>query len=79
MRPLPVVAPELAKVASSRAGKYLVVKVNTDAIPELANGSGLLDSNHGGLRRRAGSGPDRRRAAADIKHLSVDLSRIIRG
>jgi thioredoxin 2 len=33
--PCRMVAPELAKVASSRAGKYLIVKVNTDAIPEL--------------------------------------------
>ena len=30
-----MVAPELAKVAASNAGRYLVLKVNTDAIPEL--------------------------------------------
>jgi thioredoxin 2 len=30
-----MVAPELQKVAASNAGRYLVVKVNTDAVPEL--------------------------------------------
>jgi thioredoxin 2 len=30
-----MVAPELAKVASRHAGDYLILKVNTDAIPEL--------------------------------------------
>jgi thioredoxin 2 len=33
--PCRMVAPELAKVAGSHAGKYLILKVNTDAIPEL--------------------------------------------
>jgi thioredoxin 2 len=33
--PCRMVAPELAKVAASNAGRYLVVKVNTDALPEL--------------------------------------------
>jgi thioredoxin 2 len=33
--PCRMVAPELARVAASNAGRYLVVKVNTDAIPEL--------------------------------------------
>jgi thioredoxin 2 len=33
--PCRVVAPELARVAASNAGRYLVVKVNTDAVPEL--------------------------------------------
>lgn len=33
--PCRMVAPELQKVAASNAGKYLVVKVNTDALPEL--------------------------------------------
>jgi thioredoxin 2 len=33
--PCRMVAPELAKVASLQAGKYLILKVNTDAIPEL--------------------------------------------
>jgi thioredoxin 2 len=33
--PCRMVAPELAKVAAKHAGKYLILKVNTDAIPEL--------------------------------------------
>jgi thioredoxin 2 len=33
--PCRMVAPELAKVAANQAGKWLVVKVNTDAVPEL--------------------------------------------
>ena len=33
--PCRMVAPELAKVAARQAGKFLVLKVNTDAIPEL--------------------------------------------
>jgi thioredoxin 2 len=33
--PCRMVAPELQKVAMNNAGKYLVVKVNTDALPEL--------------------------------------------
>ena len=30
-----MVAPELARVAASNAGRFVVVKVNTDAVPEL--------------------------------------------
>ena len=33
--PCRMVAPELARVAASNAGRYVVVKVNTDALPEL--------------------------------------------
>ena len=33
--PCRMVAPELAKVASRNAGRYLIVKVNTDALPDL--------------------------------------------
>jgi len=33
--PCRMVAPELAKVAASNAGRIIVVKVNTDAVPEL--------------------------------------------
>jgi thioredoxin 2 len=33
--PCHMVAPELARVAAAKAGRYLVVKVNTDALPEL--------------------------------------------
>jgi thioredoxin 2 len=32
-----MVAPELQKVAAANAGKYLVLKVNTDALSELAD------------------------------------------
>ncbi len=35
--PCRMVAPELEKVAASHAGKYLVVKVNTDALAELGD------------------------------------------
>ena len=33
--PCRMVAPELARVASANAGRYIVVKVNTDALPDL--------------------------------------------
>src|SRR3954469_1726734 len=33
--PCRMVAPEIARVAAANAGRYLVLKVNTDAIPEL--------------------------------------------
>jgi thioredoxin 2 len=33
--PCRMVAPELAKVAAKHAGQYLILKVNTDAVPEL--------------------------------------------
>ena len=33
--PCRMVAPELAKVAAAHPGQYLILKVNTDAIPEL--------------------------------------------
>lgn len=39
--PCRMVAPELARVAASNAGRYLVVKVNTDAIPELGERFGI--------------------------------------
>jgi len=39
--PCRVVAPELAKVASRHAGRYLIVKVNTDAVPELGERFGI--------------------------------------
>ena len=35
--PCRMVAPELQKVAASNAGRYLIVKVNTDAVPELGD------------------------------------------
>lgn len=35
--PCRAVAPEIARVAGAHAGQWLVVKVNTEAIPELAD------------------------------------------
>ena len=35
--PCRMVAPELARVAANNAGRYLIVKVNTDAVPELGD------------------------------------------
>ena len=44
--PCRMVAPELERVASRNAGRYLIVKVNTDAVPEIvADGeTGILVS-----------------------------------
>jgi thioredoxin 2 len=39
--PCRMVAPELARVAASNAGRYLILKVNTDAIPELGDRFGI--------------------------------------
>ena len=39
--PCRMVAPELAKVAAAHAGRYLILKVNTDAIPELGERFGI--------------------------------------
>ena len=39
--PCRMVAPELARVAANNAGRYLVVKVNTDAVPELGERFGI--------------------------------------
>jgi thioredoxin 2 len=36
-----MVAPELERVARSNAGRYLIVKVNTDAVPELGERFGI--------------------------------------
>ncbi len=35
--PCTMVAPELVRVAAGQAGRYLIVKVNTDALPELGD------------------------------------------
>jgi thioredoxin 2 len=35
--PCRMVAPELQRVAAANAGRYLIVKVNTDAVPELGD------------------------------------------
>ena len=39
--PCRMVAPELVRVAASNAGRYLILKVNTDAIPELGERYGI--------------------------------------
>ena len=39
--PCRMVAPELERVARSNAGRYVVVKVNTDAVPELGERFGI--------------------------------------
>ncbi|PYR78770.1 MAG: thioredoxin [Acidobacteria bacterium] len=39
--PCRMVAPEIARVASRNAGRYLVVKVNTDEVPELGDRFGI--------------------------------------
>jgi thioredoxin 2 len=39
--PCRMVAPEIARVAASNAGRYLVVKVNTDAVDELGMRLGI--------------------------------------
>ena len=39
--PCRMVAPELVKVAARAAGRFLVVKVNTDAVPELGQRFGI--------------------------------------
>ena len=39
--PCRMVAPEIARVAASNAGRYLVVKVNTDVVDELGTRLGI--------------------------------------
>jgi thioredoxin 2 len=39
--PCRLVAPELAKIAAERAGRVLVAKVDTDALPEVAGRFGI--------------------------------------
>jgi thioredoxin 2 len=56
--PCRMVAPELKKVAERRAGKILVVKVNTEALPDLG---GRFDPHAGGIRQRTRSRTQRRR------------------
>jgi len=40
--PCRMVAPEVAKVATRRAGRAVVIKVNTDEVPELGERFGIL-------------------------------------
>ena len=67
--PCRMVAPELARVAANNAGRYLVVKVNTDEIPELGDRFGIRSiptmavfSNGREAARTSGARP-----AADIE------------
>ncbi len=67
--PCRMVAPELVKVAARSAGRYLVVKVNTDAMSDLGERFGIrsiptmaLYSNGKEIRRSTGARP-----AADIE------------
>ncbi len=39
--PCRMVAPELARVAASNAGRFIVIKVNTDALPDLGERFGI--------------------------------------
>jgi len=39
--PCRIVAPELEKVATRNSGRYLVIKVNTDALPDLGERFGI--------------------------------------
>ena len=39
--PCRMVAPELARVAKNKAGKYLILKANTDALPEIGERFGI--------------------------------------
>ncbi|MGH9371115.1 MAG: thioredoxin, partial [Vicinamibacterales bacterium] len=39
--PCRMVAPEFQRVAASNAGRYVVVKVNTDALPDLSERFGI--------------------------------------
>jgi thioredoxin-like negative regulator of GroEL len=49
-----MVAPELEKVARANAGRLVVAKVNTEALPELGDRfSHPVDPDDGGVRRRA--------------------------
>src|SRR3954447_24228092 len=67
--PCRMVAPELARVAASNAGRLVVVKVNTESLPELGDRFGIrsiptMAVFQGGkeVARRAGASP-----AADIQ------------
>jgi thioredoxin 2 len=67
--PCRMVAPELARVAATNAGRYLVVKVNTDAVPELGDRLAIrsiptMAVFDGGRERSRTSGA---RPAADIE------------
>ena len=67
--PCRMVAPEIARVAANNTGRYLVVKVNTDEVPELGERFGIRSiptmavfSSGREVARTAGARP-----AADIE------------
>jgi thioredoxin 2 len=67
--PCHMVAPELQRVAAANAGRYMVVKVNTDALPELGERFRIRSiptmavfARGGEIARTAGARP-----AADIE------------
>jgi len=67
--PCRMVAPEIARVASSNAGRYVVVKVNTDVVTDLAERFGIrsiptMAVFAGGRERARTAGA---RPAADIE------------
>ena len=67
--PCRMVAPELARVAADNKGRYLILKVNTDAIPELGERFGIrsiptMAVFDGGKERGRTAGA---RPAADIE------------
>jgi thioredoxin 2 len=67
--PCRMVAPEIARVAASNAGRFLVVKVNTDAVAELGDRFGIrsiptMAVFAGGKERARTAGA---RPAADIE------------
>jgi thioredoxin 2 len=75
--PCRMVAPEIARVAANNAGRYLVVKVNTDEIPELGERFGIRSiptmavfSGGRETARTAGARP-----AADIEAFVRDAMR----
>ena len=59
--PCRMVAPELAKVAAANAGRYAIVKVNTEALPDVDGTLQQPDPDHGGLLRRQRGREDGRR------------------
>ena len=68
--PCRMVAPELVKIAASHAGEFVVAKVDTEALPDVAGPAGIrsiptMSVFHGGreLARTAGARP-----AAQIVH-----------
>ena len=67
--PCRMVAPELQRVAAANAGRYVIAKVNTDAVPELGERFRIrsiptMSVFHGGRQLASAAGA---RAAPDIE------------